>query len=436
MVCNTYSIGKRIKLTHIKTDKFKKARFTFNFVLPITRERSYLNSMIVPVSFWGTEKYRDFRALCIRSEELYASGITDVNSKIGDTQIIGIHASMLNEEFISESDKASNFSVIDGVLDIISQLILHPLFRDQDIESERSNQIKRVRSRKNDAFGYAKYRFSKALFENSPSGYPLIGEEEQLSSFCADDLLAAYSDVINNAPIEIFYCGALDEKKVTELIKLYFPDFVSESFDTDALTRYSFPREAASVKRIVESGEYRQGNLLVGFRTGTFLSDKDFYATEMMNQIYGDGSCSKLFMHLREEKSLCYFCASNYDEARGVIVVGSGINNSDFEEALDGILSQLESIKNGEISDEELFAARKTIVSDCRAAEDHPGDYEAFEKTYRLFGGPRNIEEYREGILNVTKEDICAAARKLTLDTVYFLEGNLADDGEECAYDE
>ena len=84
----------------------------------------------------------------------------------------------------------------------------------------------------------------------------------------------------------------------------------------------------------------------------------------------------------------------------------------------------------------EVFSAKKTIISDCRAAEDHPGDYEAFEKTYRLFGGPKSIEAYRDGIVNVTKEDICAAASKLTLDTVYFLEGNLADDGEECAYDE
>lgn len=435
MVCNTYKIGERIRLTHIKTDKFKKARLTIGFILPIKIEKAYLNSLIFPVSFWGTEKHSDFQSLCIHSEELYASGITDVNSKIGDCQIIGVHASMLNDEYVSDEDKSRDFSIIDGIFDISSELILHPLFRDDDIEAERSNQIQRVRARRNDAFGYAKYRFSKVLFDGAPSGSPLIGEEEQLNSFSPDDLKKAYNDVIKNAPIDIFYCGALDSERITDLVKTYFPDFVTDDFDSDNIERYSFYRVAKDVKRVEESGEYRQGNLLVGFRTDAFLSDKDFYACEMMNQIYGDGSCSKLFKNLREDKSLCYFCASNYDEARGVIVVGCGINNSDFEEALEEILSSLESIKSGEISDEELLAARKTISSDCRAAEDHPGDYEAFARTYRLFGGPASIDEYLNGILSVTKDDIRVAAEKMTLDTVYFLRGSLEDNGEDL-YDE
>ena len=434
MVCNTYKIGERIRLTHIKTDKFKKARLTIGFILPIKQEKAYLNSMIMPVSFWGTENHKDFQSLCIHSEELYASGITDVNSKIGDCQIIGLHASMLNDEYVSEEDKASGFSIIDGVFDISADIILRPLFREADVEAERANQIQRVRARRNDAFGYAKYRFSKELFDGAPSGFPLIGEEDQLASFTLDDLKSAYVDVIENAPIEIFYCGTLESDRITGLVKKYFSEFISNDFDSK-IERYVFSREAKTSKQIEESGEYRQGNLLVGFKTGTFLSDKDFYACEMMNQIYGDGSCSKLFRNLREEKSLCYFCASNYDEARGVIVVGCGINNSDFEEALSEILNSLESIKRGEISDEELSAARKTISSDCRAAEDHPGDYEAFARTYRLFGGPESIGDYLNGILKVTKEDIRAAAEKMTLDTVYFLRGTLEDNGEDL-YDE
>ena len=347
LVCNNFKIGNRINCSCIKTDKFKKARLSVTFTLPIEKDSTYLNSMLFPVAFLGTQKYPDFRSLCIDSEELYASDLTDVNQKLGNLQIVGVHASMLNDEFISESDKSNGFSIIKGVFEIISQIILHPLLRDKDIETERSNQIKRVRARRNDAFGYAKYRFSQVLFDGDPIGAPLIGEENQLTSFSADDLRKAYTDLIENAPMDIFYCGSLDPDAVAELVKRELSEFVTEAFEEEKRQIPSFERRATKVKRIEESGEYRQGNLLVGFRAGTVLSDKDFYASELMNQIYGDGSTSKLFLNLREEKSLCYFCASSYDEVRGIIVVGCGINNCDFEDALDEILLQLENIRLG-----------------------------------------------------------------------------------------
>ena len=425
MNCKTYKIGKRITLAHIKTDKFKKARLTFTFTLPIDRESTYINSMLMPIAFLGTEKYPDFRSVCLAAEELYASDMTDINLKLGNFHIIGIHASMLNDDYISEADKSNGFSVIKGVLGIISQLILHPSLRDEDVETERVNQIRRIRSRRNDAFGYAKYRFARTMFENDPSGCSLIGEEEQVSTVNAACVRSQLVEILKNAPIEIFYCGSCDADKVISLVKSEFPELVSDENFASSLQRRSFPRSADAVRLVEESGEYRQGNLLVGFRTGTFLSDREFYATELMNQIYGDGASSKLFANLREQKALCYFCASSYDEVRGIIVVGCGINNSDFKNALDEILFQLDEIKNGHFTDEELSAARKTIISDCRAAKDHPGDYEAFGRTYRLFGGPFDIDEYKRGILEVTKEEISEAAKRLTLDTVYFLKGNL-----------
>ena len=92
---------------------------------------------------------------------------------------------------------------------------------------------------------------------------------------------------------------------------------------------------------------------------------------------------------------------------------------------------QLDEIKRGNISDAELEAARESIENDCRAAEDHPSDYEDFARIERLFGGPRTIEEYRRGVLSVTREQIAQAASRLTLDTVYFLKGTLTDAEED-----
>lgn len=88
-------------------------------------------------------------------------------------------------------------------------------------------------------------------------------------------------------------------------------------------------------------------------------------------------------------------------------------------------------MKRGNITAAEIESARETIYSDCRAAEDHPADYEDFGRTQRLFGGPISIEEYRLGIMAVTKDEIVEAARRIKPDTVYFLRGEIEDGGDE-----
>jgi len=422
-----YKISDSVTLAYIKTDKFKKARLTVTCSTVADKENSPKTSMLMPVSFLGTEKYPDFRSVCCRAEELYAADLSEINTLCGCYHIMGLCASMLNEEYVSAEDRASGFSVLDGVFEILADILKNPLFRESDTETEKANRINRIKSRQNDAFGYAKYRFLSEMQGDAPGGFPLGGEVYQVETYNSTVLKEHHKKVISCAPFEFFYCGTADADKIIGLIKKYFGDIGGSREAVDYKPRLV----AGEPKYIEESGEYRQGNLLVGFRTATLLSDKDYYATELMNQIYGESPSSKLFMNVREKRSLCYFCASSYDEQKGTLAVGCGIDNGAYSEALSEILLQLEEIKNGNITDDEITAAKEALESDCREAEDHPIDYENFGRVERLFGGPADIETYRRGIVAVTRDDISAAATKLTLDTVYFLRGDLCgEDGD------
>ena len=422
-----YKINDSVTLAHIKTEKFKKARLTVTFSTVADKEDSPKTSMLMPVSFLGTEKYPDFRSVCCRAEELYAADLSEMNTLCGCYQITGLCASMLNEEYITEADKENGFSVLEGVFEILSDIIKNPLMREKDTETEKANRINRIRSRQNEAFGYAKYRFLRAMLGDAPGGFPIGGEVSQVETYNSKILVEHHKKILESAPFEFFYCGTADAERIIELIEKYFGNIGGsrEPVDYDPLL------VAGEAKKLEESGEYRQGNLLVGFRTATRLADKEYYATEVMNQIYGESPSSKLFMNVREKKSLCYFCGSHYDEEKGILVVGCGIDNSAYSEALSEILSQLEELKNGNITDDDILVAKESLESDCREAEDNPVDYENFGRVERLFGGPADIEEYRRGIMSVSREDIIAAAGRLTLDTVYFLKGDLeGEDGD------
>ena len=428
MNCKRYEIGNGLSLVHIKTDRFKSARLTLSLTMPLDRDKTPVRSMMMSTGFLGTQKYPDFRSICSRSEELYAADISDFNIMREDLQICGLTATMLGEDYMTEEDRGNGFSILSGVFELFSEIVLHPLYRESDVETEKINRTNRIKARKNNAFGYAKLRFNKIMFEGEPSEQTLGGELCQIERVCREDLVERREELCREARGEFFYCGTEDAERIVSLIKESFGSCFGKA---NAAEKQTVKRCASSVKEVEESGEYRQGNLLMGFRTGVVLNDPEFYAVELMNHVFGDGTSSKLFANVREKRSLCYFCASSYDEERGVIVVGAGIDNDDRDAAVEEILFQLDEIKRGNISDAELEAARESIENDCRAAEDHPSDYEDFARIERLFGGPRTIEEYRRGVLSVTREQIAQAASRLTLDTVYFLKGTLTDAEED-----
>ncbi len=431
MNCKRYEIRNGLSLVHIKTDRFKKARLSLSLTVPFDKDRAPVISLLMGTGFLGTERYPDFKSVCRRAEELYAADVSDFNIRRGELQIVGLTARMLGDDYITDEDRKNGFSVLSGVFELISELILRPLYRDGDVDTEKANRINRIRSRKNNAFGYAKMRFNEVMFADEPYAYTLSGTVEQVEAIDADLLKNTRRELCERAQTEIFYCGTAEAEDVISLIEGYLPEVATEPCE---LPKTNIVRRAENVRTLDESGEYKQGNMLIGFRTGSVLSDREFYAVELMNMIFGDGTASKLFTNVREKKSLCYFCGSDYDEERGVIVVGLGIDNDDRDAALEEILFQLDEVRNGNISELEWNAARESIENDCRAAEDHPGDYEDFFRTERLFGGPKNIEEYRRGVLDTTLDEVVAAARAVTLDTVYFLKGELAG-GEEDDYE-
>lgn len=428
----TYRINDTVTLSHIKTDRFKNARLSVVLTVPADTELSPLNSMLIPAAFRGTERYRSFRDFCRRSEELYAAAVSDINGRSGDCQTIGIKASMLNDTYISSEDRASGFSILDGVAEMAEELFFSPLYRAEDLETDKKNRIDIIRGRKNHAYAYGKYRFAKLMFGSDPYGLSLSGEEDQIAGITPDDLRRRREALVASAPVDIFYCGTADAEEVAGVMEKHLRGFGGRCVDSLPV---SVVRCAGEPRSFVEEGLYTQSNLFMGFRTGTVLSDREYYATELMNIIFGDSSTSKLFMNLREKKSLCYFCGSSYDEIKGVMAVGCGIDGENYENAREEILLQLEEIKKGNISDNELDMAKHSVENDCRSAEDHPEDYELFGSEARYFGGPRTIGEYRQGVMTVTKEEIAEAAKRVTLDTTYMLRGTLKGGEEELEAD-
>ncbi len=424
MKLTTHKISESVLLDHINTDKFKKARFSIVFSQPADVKSYAAGALLFPTAMRATDEFPDFAALCRRCDELYAADISDISTVRGGTSFRGLRAGMLDNKYASECE----LDILDGVMNAMSQIIFAPCLRENDVENEKINLINRAKARTNSSLRYAWSRFREIMMNGYPGVMSYDETIEQVQSIKRSDLLEYRENMLAYSGVEFFYCGEASAERVTELIKKHFAPLVCKR-TTESSEPFQF--KVKEPKYINEIGNYAQSQLICGFSTDTTLSDRDFYAMELANEIFGEGPVSKLFLNVREKRSLCYMCGSGYDEVTGILTVECGIDGKDREEAQAEIFLQLSELQKGNISDAELEAAKQAIFSDCREAEDHPEDYEEFSRIARAFGGPLTINEYRDGIARVTKSEIAEAAKKIKLDTVYFLYGTVGEGADE-----
>jgi len=130
---------------------------------------------------------------------------------------------------------------------------------------------------------------------------------------------------------------------------------------------------------------------------------------------------SKLFTNVREKASLAYYASSRLDGHKGILTIQSGIEIENYEKALGIIREQLDAMERGEISDLELGQTRAMIANQLTESQDSAFELIAFDFNAVLSGKQRSVNELIEQIGGIGKQEIWETARKVKLDTVYFL---------------
>ena len=165
--------------------------------------------------------------------------------------------------------------------------------------------------------------------------------------------------------------------------------------------------------------EIAQSKMAMGFRTGALAEKKQIDAAKLMSYLYGGSPFSRLFVHVREEKSLCYYCASRFDQVTGVMLVDIGVERENQPAARAAILEQLSAVAAGDFTDEELESARRAYVNSLRSVPDSLSSLEGWYLAQTLRGSRLTPEEEAQDIAQVSREQVIAAAGAVTLDTVF-----------------
>ena len=294
------------------------------------------------------------------------------------------------------------------------------------VDSEKDKMLELIASRINNKRSYAISRCIEEMccFENY--AVSRFGDEATCEGIRYRKLSRHYRKVLQESPIELFYCGSASRKKVCDFLRDVFSTLPRGELQDDIGTEIRMNAIESQPRTFVEEMEVAQTNLVIGWRLGECMENPDFPALYVFNELFGGSPSSRLFMNVREKLSLCYYASSLMDLRKGILLASAGVKKENCEAAREEIYTQLEAIQNGDFTEEDLETAKSGVISDLRSIPDTQIALESFWLTQAVTGADFGPLELAELIREVTKEQIIELASCVDCDMVYILQ-NAAD---------
>lgn len=415
-----------VRLYVYSTDKFK----THTLMAMIPQELSSHNvtrtALLPSLLLRGNSAYPDTLSFRRKLEDLYGATLTGSVFKRGEKHILRFRMELADSKYLHGAD-----SLLEDGIRFLGEVLMNPLvedegFRPSYIEAEKKNLRQKIVGLVDDKIRYAYQRMIACMCEGEPYSLYNHGRLEDLEELNSHNMYDYYQELLATRPLDLFFVGNIDVDELVGLIEKHFPH---DENPRNSVELGSVIHPVTQIKTVVEEQKVNQGKLNIGCRTQTSVRDKEYVPLLMYNGILGSFPHSKLFVNVREKASLAYYASSRLDNHKGILGIQTGIEISNYQQAVDIIKQQLQAMTEGNISDEEIHKTKASLANYFREQLDSPSGLIEFHYNGILGGVQRKIPDIIDEIYEVTREDIQNVAEKVQLDTIYFLR----DEKEEVS---
>lgn len=410
-------IDKGVYVNLINTNKFKTNLISIYIIRPLKKDEVTKNALIPLVLKQGTEKYNTSLEIQKKLESLYGANLSIDVSKKGERQLIRISIEVVDKAFVEEKD------LLSEVISILNEVVNNPytengFFSQKYVSQEKENLRKRISGRINDKQTYAVDRCIEEMCKNERFSLFKYGYEDDLDGISSEDLYSHYNNIMETSPIEISIIGDIS---IDDAVSEINNNFNFNRGEIVNIPREDVLKEAHTKNMIYEDMDINQGKLTLGLRTNIPYESNLYEALLLGNKILGGGPNSKLFRTVREEESLAYYIYSQSYKYKSIMIITAGIEFKNFDKTLDIIKNQIDELREGKFTEDEIEEFKNSTVTAIRSMTDSNYSLSEFYLSQSLTQDSRDIYQIIEDIRNVKKEQIVKATEKIHLDTIYFL---------------
>jgi predicted Zn-dependent peptidase len=317
------------------------------------------------------------------------------------------------DAFTSKELVSFNAKVLDEhlplALDILADLVLNPLFREADIEKEKSVILEEIKMEADQPEFVLHEAFISNFWKGHGLGKPILGTKETVKKFGQEMLCDYYNRVYSPGNILITAAGNLNHDVIVKLVRDKF-----ESMQTRAaLPLDTTPRpHAPIILRKKESLE--QVHIALGVPAYALAHELRF-PLYVLNTVLGGGMSSRLFQNIREKQGLAYAVYSelNLFSDTGCFTIYAGTAIETAKQVVESVIKELRQLKNDLIGEDELRRAKDHLKGSLMLSlESTSSRMSNLARQELYFDRFMSLDEMIDSIEAVTREQVQSIAHE------------------------
>jgi len=306
------------------------------------------------------------------------------------------------KEMISYSTKVLD-EHLTLAFDVLSDLVLHPVFREEDIERERGVVLEELKMDEDNPDLLVHELFSGNFWKDHSLGKPIIGSKKTIKSFNEDMVRDYYRSTYTPSNILVTAAGRLDHHELIRLVEQAFGELDRKAPPPEDPTPATHAVITQRDKPALE-----QVHLCLGVPSHPLADDRR-YSSYVLNTLLGGGMSSRLFQNIREKQGLAYAVFSELNPYRdtGCLSVYAGTSLESAERVVDCILREFREIKDGQITEEELRRAKDHLKGSLMLSLESTSSRMAnLARQQMYFGRFFSLDELIDSIEQVTADGV------------------------------
>ncbi|MDO8442927.1 MAG: pitrilysin family protein [bacterium] len=304
------------------------------------KEINGISHFLEHMCFKGTKKRPNALAISSEMESLGA-----VYNAFTGQEVTGYYAKVSKDK-------------IDNALDIVSDMYMNPLLKEEDIQKEKGVIIEEINMYEDLPMRKVHENFMRLVYGDQPAGWAIAGKKEIVSAVNREKMAEYRKKHYVPEATTIVVAGSFSEKVMLKKLDKIFGS-LSKSNKTG---KEKVVESQSKPKVALETKQSDQTHLVMGFRAfGMF--DERKYILSVLCDILGGGMSSRLFQKVREELGAAYYvnCGSSLFTDHGLLAISAGVDNKKIKIVIRAILGELNKIKNTSVSKAELDKSKNHI---------------------------------------------------------------------------
>ncbi|MED3564397.1 pitrilysin family protein, partial [Bacillus xiapuensis] len=284
-------------------------------------------------------------------------------------------------------------------LDVLADMFFNSTFVEEELNKERNVVLEEIKMYEDTPDDIVHDLLSRAVYENHPLGYPILGTEETLHTFTGEKLKEYIHDRYTPENVVISIAGNVSDAFIYEVEK-YFGSYSGGNHETHENT------PVFHSNRISRKKDTEQAHLCIGFE-GLKIGHEDIYSLIIVNNVLGGSMSSRLFQDVREQKGLAYSVFSYHSayQDSGIVTVYGGTGAKQLDLLYDTIQETLEKLKQDGITDKEITNTKEQLKGSLMLSlESTNSRMSRNGKNELLLKRHRSLDEIIEQIDQVTKQ--------------------------------